>query len=91
MDRAIGVQRRDLTGNCSGRDKKLCLFLFVPLTSFSALLFGGLIGFLWLATVPLTSGTVAQIFGARYLSMLYGIVFFSLVEEFRERCAPTKP
>ena len=62
-----------------------------PLTSFSALLFGGLIGFLWLATVPLTSGTVAQIFGARYLSMLYGIVFFSLVEEFRERCAPTKP
>ena len=53
------------------------LFLFVPLTSFSALLFGGLIGFLWLATVPLTSGTVAQIFGARYLSTLYGIVFFS--------------
>jgi predicted MFS family arabinose efflux permease len=41
------------------------------------LLFGGLIGFLWLATVPLTSGTVAQIFGARYLSTLYGIVFFS--------------
>ena len=61
MDRAIGVQRRDLTGNCSGRDKKLCLFLFVPLTSFSASLFGGLIGFLWLATVPLTSGT-----GRRY-------------------------
>ena len=43
------------------------LFLFVPLTSFSALLFGGLIGFLWLATVPLTSGTVAQIFGAQVL------------------------
>ena len=36
-----------------------------------------LIGFLWLATVPLTSGTVAQIFGVRYLSTLYGIVFFS--------------
>ena len=32
---------------------------------------------LWLATVPLTSGTVAQIFGSRYLSTLYGIVFFS--------------
>jgi predicted MFS family arabinose efflux permease len=32
---------------------------------------------LWLATVPLTSGTVAQIFGVRYLSTLYGIVFFS--------------
>jgi hypothetical protein len=38
---------------------------------------GGLIGFLWLATVPLTSGTVAQILGSRYLSTLYGIVFFS--------------
>ena len=33
--------------------------------------------FFWLATVPLTSGTVAQIFGARYLSTLYGIVFLS--------------
>lgn len=32
---------------------------------------------MWLATVPLTSGTVAQIFGVRYLSTLYGIVFFS--------------
>jgi predicted MFS family arabinose efflux permease len=34
-------------------------------------------GFLWLATVPLTSGTVAHIFGTRYLSTLYGIVFLS--------------
>lgn len=41
------------------------------------MLFGGLIGFSWLATVPLTSGAVAQIFGAHYLSTLYGIVFFS--------------
>ena len=47
------------------------------MTDFTALLFGGLIGFLWLATVPLTSGTVAQILGSRYLSTLYGIVFFS--------------
>lgn len=52
-------------------------FLVVPVTTTSALVFGGFIGFLWLATVPLTSGTVAQIFGARYLSTLYGIVFFS--------------
>lgn len=52
-------------------------FLVVPVTTASALVFGGFIGFLWLATVPLTSGTVAQIFGARYLSTLYGIVFFS--------------
>lgn len=53
------------------------LFLLLPLTSASALVFASAIGFLWLATVPLTSGAVAQIFGARYLSTLYGIVFLS--------------
>lgn len=60
-----------------GRAVVISLFIVVPLTNFTALLFGGLIGFLWLATVPLTSGTIAQIFGSRYLSTLYGIVFFS--------------
>ena len=60
-----------------GRAVVISLFIITPLTEFSALLFGGMIGFLWLATVPLTSGTVAQIFGSRYLSTLYGIVFFS--------------
>ena len=60
-----------------GRAAVIGLFMLVPLTDYSALLFGGLIGFLWLATVPLTSGTIAQIFGSRYLSTLYGIVFFS--------------
>lgn len=53
----------------------IALFLILPLSNTSAILFGGAIGFLWLATVPLTSGTVAQIFGSRYLSTLYGIVF----------------
>ena len=60
-----------------GRSVVIGLFLIVPLTNFTALLFGAFIGFLWLATVPLTSGTVAQIFGSRYLSTLYGVVFFS--------------
>ena len=60
-----------------GRAVVISLFIITPLTEFSALLFGGMIGFLWLATVPLTSGTVAQIFGSRYLSTLYGIVCFS--------------
>lgn len=55
----------------------ITLFLILPLTGISAIVFGGMIGFLWLATVPLTSGLVAHIFGARYLSTLYGIVFFS--------------
>lgn len=53
------------------------LFLLLPLTQLSALVFASAIGFFWLATVPLTSGAVAQIFGARYLSTLYGIVFLS--------------
>lgn len=60
-----------------GRAVVILLFLLAPVTRTSALVFGGAIGFLWLATVPLTSGTVAHFFGARYLSTLYGIVFFS--------------
>ena len=52
-------------------------FLIVPVTAATALVFAAVIGFLWLATVPLTSGTVAQIFGTRHLSSLYGIVFLS--------------
>lgn len=53
------------------------LFILMPLTPASVLLFGAGLGLLWLGTVPLTSGLVAHIFGPRYMSMLYGIVFFS--------------
>ena len=52
-------------------------FIIAPLTSWSALTFASVIGFLWLSTVPLTSGLVAQIFGPRYMTMLFGIVFLS--------------
>jgi predicted MFS family arabinose efflux permease len=52
-------------------------FLAVPLSSTTALVFASAMGFLWLGTVPLTSGIVGQIFGMRYLSTLYGIVFLS--------------
>lgn len=52
-------------------------FILIPLTRWSTLGFSAVIGFLWLGTVPLTSGIVAQIFGPRYMSMLFGIVFFS--------------
>ena len=51
--------------------------LIVPLTNTTAIMFGILIGFVWLATVPLTSGLVAQIFGVKALATLYGIVFLS--------------
>ena len=60
-----------------GRAVVILIFLLTPVTRASALVFGGSIGFLWLATVPLTSGSVAHFFGARYLSTLYGITFFS--------------
>ena len=53
----------------------IALFVMVPLTPTSAILFGAAIGFLWLGTVPLTSGLVAKFFGVQYLSMLYGFVF----------------
>lgn len=52
-------------------------FLLLPLTPMSTYLFAAFMGLLWLSTVPLTNGIVAQIFGVKYLSMLSGIVFFS--------------
>lgn len=60
-----------------GRSIVITIFLLVPISQTSALVFGAAIGFLWLATVPLTSGSVAAIFGTRYLATLYGIVFLS--------------
>ncbi len=52
-------------------------FLLVPLTAATALVFGAVMGLLWLSTVPLTSGIVAAIFGPRYLTTLFGLVFLS--------------
>ena len=53
----------------------IAAFISLPLTPLSVYLFGAVIGFLWLGTVPLTSGVIAQIFGVRYLSTLSGIAF----------------
>ena len=55
----------------------IAAFLALPLSPFTALAFAAAMGFLWLGTVPLTSGLVGQMFGVRYLSTLYGIVFLS--------------
>ena len=49
----------------------------VPVTPTTVVLFSLAMGALWLATVPLTSGLVAQFYGIRYMGTLYGIVFFS--------------
>ncbi|BBB29192.1 MFS transporter [Neptunomonas japonica] len=53
------------------------VFILNPVTPESVVLFSILMGALWLATVPLTSGLVAQIYGLRYMGTLYGLVFFS--------------
>ena len=70
-------QKYVLSALYTGRSAVIALFLFLPLSHASALVFAGAMGFLWLGTVPLTSGIVGRIFGIRYLSMLYGIVFLS--------------
>lgn len=70
-------QKYVLSGLYVARSVVIALFLFLPLTHASALVFAGAMGFLWLGTVPLTSGIVGRVFGIRYLSMLYGIVFLS--------------
>ena len=59
------------------RGISIILFIFTPASNFSAFLFGASFGFLWLSTVPATSGIVAHMFGTKYLGLLYGIVFLS--------------
>jgi MFS family permease len=53
----------------------ITLFLLIPYSLISVYVFSAVMGFLWLATVPATSGLVAVMFGTRYMAMLYGIVF----------------
>ncbi|OUS12679.1 MFS transporter [Rhodospirillales bacterium 47_12_T64] len=59
------------------RSVAILAFIMVPASTASFLIFGFVMGLLWLSTVPLTSGLVAQIFGPRYMGTLFGIVFFS--------------
>ena len=55
----------------------LILFLVLPTSTYVAIGFGMLYGFLWLATIPPTNGIISQVFGTKYLATLYGLVFFS--------------
>ena len=52
-------------------------FLLLPLSAWTVYAFGVIMGLLWLSTVPLTNGIVANMFGVKYLSMLSGLVFFT--------------
>lgn len=66
-----------LAGIYLGRTLVAAWFILTPMTPTTVILFSLLMGSLWLATVPLTSGLVAHIYGLRYMGTLYGIVFFS--------------
>ncbi|SFG98822.1 MFS transporter [Sulfitobacter dubius] len=66
-----------LAGIYVGRTVIAAAFIMFPITPMTVILFSVGMGALWLATVPLTSGLVAHIYGLRYMGTLYGIVFFS--------------
>lgn len=66
-----------LAGIYVARTVVAALFILLPMTPTTVLLFSASMGALWLATVPLTSGLVAHIYGLRYMGTLYGIIFLS--------------
>ena len=59
------------------RGLTIIFFIFLPASNINSFIFGASFGFLWLSTVPATSGIVAHMFGTKYLGLLYGIVFLS--------------
>ena len=61
----------------TARAAVIALFVLLPISEVTVLAFSVAIGLLWLSTVPLTSGLVAQFFGTQHMAMLFGIVFFS--------------
>jgi len=66
-----------LAGIYAARTIASIAFIVMPITPASVLIFSLVMGSLWLATVPLTSGLIAHIYGLRYMGTLYGLVFFS--------------
>lgn len=70
-------RKKLLAGIYLGRTIIAGVFILMPITPTSVIIFSVTMGSLWLATVPLTSGLVAHLYGLRYMGTLYGIVFFS--------------
>ncbi len=66
-----------LSGIYGARALTIILFMLMPKNAFSFYLFSTLMGMLWLSTVPLTSGSLAQYFGTPKLASLFGLVMFS--------------
>jgi MFS family permease len=66
-----------LSGIYLTRSLAIMAFIYLPASPASAVVFGGIMGLLWLSTVPPTNGLVAVMFGTRWLTMLAGVAFFS--------------
>jgi predicted MFS family arabinose efflux permease len=66
-----------LAGIYTARTLIAIAFILMPITPGTVILFSIFMGALWLATVPLTSGLIAHLYGVRYMGTLYGLVFFS--------------
>ena len=60
-----------------GRAAAILVYILLPPSMIVTLIFGAVMGLLWLSTVPPTSGLVAVMFGTRWLAMLFGFAFFS--------------
>lgn len=58
------------------RTAAMALFFLLPLSPASVYVFAAVMGFVWLGTVPLTNGLISQVFGVRYITTLFGFVFF---------------
>ena len=61
----------------TGRTIAAIVFIMLPITPTSVVIFSIVMGSLWLATVPLTSGIIGYIYGLKFMGTLYGIVFLS--------------
>ena len=76
---ALGGRRRKkylLTWLYLLRSVVMAAFVVLPVSDASVVVFAAVIGLLWLGTVPLTGGLVAQIFGTRHMATLFGFAFF---------------
>jgi MFS family permease len=59
------------------RAAAILAFISFPVTEYSCIMFGAVMGLMWLSTVPPTNGLIAVMFGTRWLATLGGFAFFS--------------
>jgi predicted MFS family arabinose efflux permease len=55
----------------------IVLFLLVPVSAATTLVFAAAMGFLWLGVTPLVTGIIGRVFGLAHFNTLFGIVFLS--------------